>query len=188
MNRGYIYIIKSDFGWKIGKATDFESRFSSIQTSSPVKLILERVFSVNDFDNAEKNLHKLFKEKHIRGEWFNLDIKDLDHIKNYLKYNNYLIMEVGLKTKRLNYIKKDYSHKSVEEISSLAEIALQTEINNLKTENQRLNDAYSRLELNKYESKPVDLKMIIFLFKKEIIRITKNMFRNKSNKISKYKY
>ena len=34
--------------------------------------------------NDEKELHQIFKEKRIRGEWFKLDKEDIIIIKKYL--------------------------------------------------------------------------------------------------------
>lgn len=180
--KGYIYVISSDFGSKIGMATDFESRFSSIQTSSPVNLELKRVYSVRDFSKVEKKLHILFKDKHIRGEWFDLVDDDLNQITNYLTYNNFLLMEVDLKTARINYNSKHYLRKSVNEISSQNEIAMQTEINNLKNEIKNLQDENNRQKMESYREKSSDKVTFISMLQRLITRILSNIIKLRGKK------
>lgn len=36
----------------------------------------------NNIELTEKIFHKIFKEKNIGGEWFNLDEKDIEYIKS----------------------------------------------------------------------------------------------------------
>lgn len=144
---GYIYIIGSEFGFKIGLATNYISRFSSIQTASPVDLELKRAFLVHNMEIVEKNLHQLFKKKHLRGEWFDLNDNDLNTIEKYLTLNNFLVMQVDLRRKRFNYIDTQQRLEGIDEIKSINEIVLQTQINNLKIENQKLQDEINRLKL-----------------------------------------
>ena len=84
----FIYIVKSDKYYKIGLAKNTNNRLQSFQTSTPkkVKLIFEK--EVEDYVRVEKDLHKKFKKKRIRGEWFKLSKTDLDSAIKFL--NNLL--------------------------------------------------------------------------------------------------
>ena len=164
---GYIYIIGSDFGYKIGKATNYLSRFSSIQTGSPVELTLKRAFYVKDNDLIEYKLHKIYNDKNIRGEWFDICDDDLNTIKEFLDVSNQLIFEVNL-------TKRKFLVKGVDSISTLNEMELQTQINNLTIDNKKLLKQISWLELSKAKTKI-----------KRNNNITRNIFLN--NVINKLK-
>jgi tRNA isopentenyl-2-thiomethyl-A-37 hydroxylase MiaE len=53
---------------KIGYAKEPQARFVSIQTHSPVTLVLERVCEGNAEEEAR--LHERFAADRVRGEWF----------------------------------------------------------------------------------------------------------------------
>ena len=46
---------------------------------------LDLLFTWQGYNKDETNLHKMFSEKRVRGEWFNLNNKDIDTIKNYFE-------------------------------------------------------------------------------------------------------
>ena len=83
---GTLYVIGSDIPntpYKIGIVSgyDIRKRKSSIQTGNWIELkliwksdIMERV------DIMEKKLHNYFKDKRVRGEWFNISKKDIDNL------------------------------------------------------------------------------------------------------------
>ena len=73
----HVYFIKSGrksgSPIKIGVAKDVMRRLNELQIGNPIELILLAAFKANSDAHAywlEKNLHKFFKEDHIRGEWF----------------------------------------------------------------------------------------------------------------------
>ena len=92
----YIYLIKSSFGYKIGKANDPFSRFSMIQTSNPEKLEIVHLFPVEEkyAHEIEKKYHKIFKDKRIIGEWFKLDDTDI-FIMEALYHSNYIYSKLA---------------------------------------------------------------------------------------------
>ena len=81
----YIYIIKHDEAYKIGKSGNVKNRLSQLQTSYSEKLELIETYATNYPDIDEKHLHEIFKPKHIRGEWYQLDSHDLKKIAKYFK-------------------------------------------------------------------------------------------------------
>jgi hypothetical protein len=91
----YVYLFKSGLYHKIGISENPKYRLQSIQTSNPNKI--EQVYQIkrSDAKNVEYNLHKIFKNKRVSGEWFNLNdddlkllkslvVKSLDDIKSYI--------------------------------------------------------------------------------------------------------
>ena len=86
----FIYIIKSNYGIKIGVSNNPFNRISNINTSCPFDVELLHILYIHkDYVyNIEKSLHKHFKDKKISGEWFNLNENDIKII--YLSYILYL--------------------------------------------------------------------------------------------------
>ena len=83
---GYVYVL--DMGcdglYKIGKAGNFDNRFSALQSANP-KLRAVLAERVHNMHHAEKSLHKLFKSQRQKREWFTLVPDDLEKIKSFLK-------------------------------------------------------------------------------------------------------
>lgn len=71
---GWIYFIQAKGGGpiKIGLSRNPQMRLRTIQMSHPEKLVLRRVIPVHDgtIYRAEKQVHKMFAEYRLRGEWF----------------------------------------------------------------------------------------------------------------------
>lgn len=83
---GYVYVVECEGHYKIGKTMTCTNRFYEYTKlfSEPILICCELV---KDYGNVEKELHKMFAEKHTRGEWFILDDNDLCLIKKYLSIN-----------------------------------------------------------------------------------------------------
>jgi Meiotically up-regulated gene 113 len=83
-DRGFIYILKSEFGYKIGKTKKPKERHAHFTVKLPFNF--EKVFEieVTGYHQREKDLHDLYNLKRINGEWFNLTDSDLIKIKEYL--------------------------------------------------------------------------------------------------------
>jgi hypothetical protein len=67
---------------KIGKSHHPRYREATLQSENPSVLL----HSLCDY-NVEVYLHRLYEEKRIRGEWFDLDIDDIKHIVNNWGFN-----------------------------------------------------------------------------------------------------
>lgn len=79
-----IYFIECNGQYKIGSTSDLKSRFTTLQTSSPTLLRLVHMIPIpisHDHGQVEKALHIIFKDAHIRGEWYNLTQQDIERIK-----------------------------------------------------------------------------------------------------------
>jgi hypothetical protein len=69
--------------YKIGISQSFAHRERTLQSEIPA---LKTIFIINK--NVEKELHKFFHAKRIRGEWFKLNSEDIQYIENnYIKNN-----------------------------------------------------------------------------------------------------
>lgn len=75
MNTGY---------YKIGRSSNPEYRERTLQSEKPtIKLMFYNDARMKD----EKVLHDKFKDKRIRGEWFDLSGSDIEQIKEYFENN-----------------------------------------------------------------------------------------------------
>jgi hypothetical protein len=77
---GYVYLIRngSSFAFKIGIAHDVESRLAQLQTGNPVDLALESSYEFPNADHVERVLHQKWASRRMRGEWFDLNVDDLE--------------------------------------------------------------------------------------------------------------
>ena len=83
----FVYIIKSDDLYKIGKVKKPEERLKALQTGNPTQLELQYTKRSQRPLELESKLHnhKLLKEYRVRGEWFKIP-------DNVLKY---IVIEYG---------------------------------------------------------------------------------------------
>jgi hypothetical protein len=78
---GFVYLLRSPHGFKIGCARNVERRVSDITTLLPFEVTVEHTFPAPDMYAAESALHFHFSAKRIRSEWFALDESDVADIK-----------------------------------------------------------------------------------------------------------
>lgn len=79
--RGFIYLIHCDNGlYKIGKSKKVSKRLETFNTLFPATLNLIHSFETQSYSNAEALLHERFDEKHVHGEWYELDEQDIAEI------------------------------------------------------------------------------------------------------------
>jgi hypothetical protein len=79
--QGYVYIIKNINGYKIGSSINPKKRIRAIETQQGCNvetiLISDKRY---DYKIKENELHNLYKNKNVIGEYFNLDDNDLSKI------------------------------------------------------------------------------------------------------------
>ena len=80
-SKGFVYIIKCEQWYKIGKAKNVNSRLSGLQTGNPFPLELIHVIPCKDYNKAESYLHNIFANRRGLGEWFELNDNDIEKIK-----------------------------------------------------------------------------------------------------------
>lgn len=81
----FVYVISNGKLYKIGIAKNVQERLSSLQTATPDILKVLRAFQVDNAIALEGELHDLFHEKRVHGEWFDLLESDLLHIDEHVK-------------------------------------------------------------------------------------------------------
>lgn len=79
---GYVYLIESEYGFKIGKTVNIKSRIRLFEVKLPFSIRLINYSWFEDYSKAERDLHKRFAHKRQDGEWFGLDSEDIEYIKN----------------------------------------------------------------------------------------------------------
>lgn len=80
---GYVYLIWSQYGYKIGKAVNVKSRTKLFEVKLPFPIRVEHYARFGDYTRAEKSLHLHFHEKRQEGEWFDLNSDDVSFIKTF---------------------------------------------------------------------------------------------------------
>lgn len=79
----YVMIDKNTGFYKIGRSKNPEQREKTLQSEKPT---IEMLFNHDARVKDEKHLHDLFKDKRVRGEWFDLSGSDLTTIREYFNH------------------------------------------------------------------------------------------------------
>lgn len=82
---GHIYLIKSGPHHKIGRTKDMKTRIPSIGAKLPIEPEVILTVAVPDMAATERDLHALFADKRLNGEWFDLDEQDIRMIHTFLE-------------------------------------------------------------------------------------------------------
>ena len=94
---GCVYVIHNLQGkYKIGyTGGELRKRLLQLQTASPERLYVEMTISSDQPLIIEKELHDLFSQKRIHGEWFHLDDFDLKEVefRGGVRYSSYERLE-----------------------------------------------------------------------------------------------
>lgn len=82
---GFVYVIYLDDSagerfYKIGMSETFSSRFSAHQCASPFQICVACAYFVGNMRMEERELHREFSSRHVRGEWFRLSDSDIESI------------------------------------------------------------------------------------------------------------
>jgi hypothetical protein len=80
INTGYIYLISSGKYFKIGKTKYISKRFQAFKTIIPNEWNIVHSYKTKNIDEEEKRLHSMFKHKRVIGEWFNLNVSNIEYI------------------------------------------------------------------------------------------------------------
>jgi hypothetical protein len=78
---GYVYLIKSPYGFKIGKTVNMKSRTRLFEVKLPFRIKVEHFAWFEDYSEAERSQHDKFRSKRLEGEWFDLDDVDIAYIR-----------------------------------------------------------------------------------------------------------
>lgn len=81
---GFVYLLHSSIGYyKIGRSISPEVRVKAFSVEMPFEIKLECLVESKDMHELELYFHRHFKDKRVKGEWFQLDAQDVEYIKNY---------------------------------------------------------------------------------------------------------
>lgn len=78
---GYIYVLKSALGYKVGRTRSMPNRMRTFGVKLPFLYTIPLCAWFDDHFEAEALYHRLFRDKHMNGEWFDLDDTDVDLIR-----------------------------------------------------------------------------------------------------------
>lgn len=80
--RSSVYIAKVGDGlYKVGYSTDVRARLKSFSITHPYPLELVHTFPVDHAIPAERRIHRLLRDYHVRGELFRIDDWTLEDLK-----------------------------------------------------------------------------------------------------------
>ena len=68
--------------YKIGITSNIKKRIKQLQTGNSNRLQLVCYIKNDNVYNLEKELHNHFKDKLVFGEWYNLNLDDIEYINN----------------------------------------------------------------------------------------------------------
>jgi hypothetical protein len=77
----YVYFIKSEYGYKIGKTKDINQRLNTFGVKLPFKIELYSYIETKRMDECEIFYHEMLFDRRLNGEWFNLNESDFTTIK-----------------------------------------------------------------------------------------------------------
>lgn len=89
---GYVYILKSEYGYKIGKSKKLEDRVKKFGVLLPFSFDLVCYIKTADHGKVERELHQIFKDDRINGEWFRMDENCWDILYKYCEAHSYKII------------------------------------------------------------------------------------------------
>lgn len=92
-NSGYIYVMHLEGTpyYKIGKSIDPEQRRlvlmegATLGPTTPQSIDIVHQIETNDMNHLERFMHKYYKHRHVRGEWYALTEGDLALLRTQYK-------------------------------------------------------------------------------------------------------
>lgn len=81
---GYVYVIRSQYGFKIGKSRRLKERTRLFEVKLPFPISVEMTGWFPDYSLAERRFHLKFHQKRLEGEWFDLSKDDLVELRGLL--------------------------------------------------------------------------------------------------------
>jgi hypothetical protein len=84
--QGFVYFVQADKRFfKIGSTTNLSSRFKAMKVSSPNQLEMMAYFRTDDCRKDEESAHQYFAKNRVRGEWFDIDLRDAQQFTDKFK-------------------------------------------------------------------------------------------------------
>lgn len=79
---GYVYLLRSEYGFKIGKTVSMKTRTRLFEVKLPFQFTVEHFAYFENYTEAERSLHDHFRSQRLEGEWFDLKPADISYIKS----------------------------------------------------------------------------------------------------------
>lgn len=79
---GYVYVVKSPYGYKIGKTVNLKDRLRLFAVKLPFAIEITHYAHFDRYSEAERTFHLKFSGQRLEGEWFDLYEEDLEYIKS----------------------------------------------------------------------------------------------------------
>jgi len=79
---GVVYVLKSAYGYKVGRTRNVPSRMRTFGIQLPFIYTIPLCVWFDDHYAAERRYHGIFANKRINGEWFDLTEDDIDLIRH----------------------------------------------------------------------------------------------------------
>lgn len=80
---GYVYLIRSPYGYKIGKTKRMKERSQLFSVKLPFNIEIIHYAWHEDYSRAETTLHQRYQRKRMNGEWFSLNQAEVEEIKKF---------------------------------------------------------------------------------------------------------
>jgi hypothetical protein len=81
---GYVYLIEAIGRHKIGISGDAKSRLNSIKSTLPCEMKVINIVNAPNYKFHENLLHKIFSDKNVKGEWFDLSDENVSEVVEYM--------------------------------------------------------------------------------------------------------
>lgn len=78
---GYVYVLKSAYGYKVGRTRNVPARMRAFGVHLPFMYSIELCAWFDDHVHAESHYHRMFEQKRINGEWFDLEPGEVDLVR-----------------------------------------------------------------------------------------------------------
>lgn len=75
--RGYVYLVRHDQDYKVGRSNDATRRRREVSLLLPQELEHVHIIETDDPEGIERYWHQRFEARRIRGEWFRLTPDDV---------------------------------------------------------------------------------------------------------------
>lgn len=72
----YVYVLKSESYYKIGRTNELHRRMGELKIQLPFRAELFKVFNTDNSKALEKHFHRIYAEYRANGEWFILSDYD----------------------------------------------------------------------------------------------------------------
>lgn len=139
-----VYFISDGDKVKIGCTSDLKTRISALQVGN--YKFIEVLMAINNVGKSvEKELHNIFKDHHISGEWYNLDVATLRYISlNYTNISIHLSLD-GLIFELWHLAKDGTKELSISDFTNSSNYRVKRQLKNIIQKGLDENSPYEQI-------------------------------------------